>query len=139
MSDPKVDLSAIKEKAASSATPAATAKDKELYQHFTSARISTCFITPGGKRVNFTNYEYYTKDPEIIAYLEKEIASNPRCGVTVGEKVAAEDINPMAALKRKHIQEFLESQKGRDFSAANVTEEEKQKRASIASSADVAN
>ncbi len=86
----------------------------EQYQQYTSSRISTCLITPTGKRINFTNYEYYTKDPEIIAYLDNLIKARVR-GFTKGAVVTAEDINPMAALKRKHIQEFLDSQAGRKF------------------------
>ena len=96
-----------------SAVPAAPVV-VDLYQQYTSARVSTCLITQSGKRINFTNYQYSTKDPEIIAYLDREIA-NGLIGFTKGKRVTAEELNPEIAKKRKIIEEFKASQEGREF------------------------
>lgn len=106
------------------------------YQQYASTRVSVCLIAPGGKRINFANYEYYTKDPELIAFLDKEIAAGLR-GFTKGKLVRAKDINPAAALKRKHIEEFLASQEGRDFTSAQADPAVVAKKAGVLSSAGV--
>ena len=120
-----------------SPTPAPTPAPS-LYTQYTSSRIATCFITPGGKRINFTNYEYYTQDLENISYLDREIERGIR-GIIKGKQVTAEDINPLSAQKRKHIEEFLASQAGRDFSSGKISSQEAAMKSSIMSSADVAN
>lgn len=99
-------------------TPPVTKPSGDGFQQFSCVRQSTCLITPTGKRVNFTDYEYYTKDQEIIDYLKQQIEAGLRI-IKVGAVVSAEDINPAAALKRKHIKEFLESQEGRDYTAVS--------------------
>lgn len=112
MTENKIDINLKKD----------VAKDPEQepeYQQYSSSRISTCMIVPGGKRINFTNYEYYTKDPEIIAYLDKEIAAGMRV-ITKGKMVSQDDLNPAAALRRKTIEEFKASQEGRDFSESRA-------------------
>ena len=86
----------------------------ELYQQYTSSRVSTCLITPTGKRINFTNYQYYTKDPEIVRYLDREIEGGLKV-ITKGKKLTAEELNPEAAKKREIIEEFKASQEGREF------------------------
>jgi len=107
------------------------------YKQYTSSKISTCLFTPTGKRINFTNYEYYTKDPEIMEYLDYEIA-NGLIGFKAGKMVKAEDINPMAALKRRHIEEFLASQEGRDYSSGTLSAAELMKKSAMLSSSGVA-
>jgi hypothetical protein len=87
---------------------------EKIFQHYSSSRVSTCLVTTAGVRINFTNYEYYTKNPDIIEYLNEAIAVGLR-GITKGEMVSKDELSPMAALKRKHIAEFLASQKGRDY------------------------
>jgi len=94
-------------------------KEKAEYQQYSSSRISTCMIAPSGKRINFTNYEYYTKDAEIIAFLDGEIDAGIRV-ITKGDLVTKSELSPAAALKRKHIEEFKASQEGRDFSDAEA-------------------
>ena len=92
-----------------------------VYQQYSSARTSTCLITPTGKRINFTSYQYYTKDPEIIAYLDKAIKDGLR-GFTKGKKLTAEELNPEAAKKREIIEEFKASQEGREFGNTKAVE-----------------
>lgn len=84
------------------------------YQQYTASRVSTCLITPTGKRINFTNYQYYTKDPKIIRYLDTEISRGLK-GFIKGKVLTAEELNPDAAKKREIIEEFKVSQEGREF------------------------
>lgn len=131
MLDPTENLKDLKAKFANEA-----AADAE-YQQYTSARIAASLITPEGKRINFTNYEYYTKDTDIMEYLNNQIAKGLK-GFKRGKMVRASEINPMAALKRKHIEEFLASQAGRDFSSGTLSPEEVRKKSSILGSGGVA-
>ena len=84
------------------------------YQQYTAAKVSTCLITSTGKRINFTNYQYYTKDPEIIRYLDREIA-NGLIGFIRGKMLTAAELDPETAKKREIIEEFKASQEGREF------------------------
>lgn len=84
------------------------------YQQYTSARISTCLITNKGKRINFSSYQYYTKDSEIIRYLDKEIAAGLG-GFVKGKLLTAAELDPEATKRRKIIEEFKASQEGREF------------------------
>jgi hypothetical protein len=117
----KDDLSALAALSAKKASGDEAAKQVDVttttkeYQQYTSARISTCLITPTGKRINFTNYEYYTKDKEIITFLDEELENGCRAFVK-GQLLSVDDINPAAAAKRKIIEDFKASQDGRDFS-----------------------
>ena len=96
---------------------AEAAKTPELeaeYQQYTSSRNATCLITQSGKRINFTNYQYYTKDPDIIAYMDTELKNGLR-GFRKGKKLTATELDPEAAKKREIIDEFKASQEGREF------------------------
>jgi len=84
------------------------------YQQYTASRVSTCLITPTGKRINFSNYQYYTKDLEIITYLDKEIKTG-LIGFIKGKMLTAAQLDPEAAKKREIIEEFKASQEGREF------------------------
>ena len=112
----------------------ATADPEESYQQYTASRVSTCLITPSGKRVNFTNYQYYTKDAEIIAYLDQEIKRG-LIGFTKGKVLTVAELNPEAAKRREIIEEFKASQEGRDFGSTKPESE----RSTALSSDQVAN
>lgn len=92
--------------------PAKTNEDK--YQQYNSSRVSACLITPTGKRINFTNYQYYTKDPEIVAYLDSQIQQG-LSGFVKGNLLTAAELDPETAKRRKIIEEFKASQEGREF------------------------
>ena len=110
-------LDALKNK-----TTPPTEEAKKEYQSYSSARISTSLVTPTGKRINFTNYAYYTNDEEIISFLNREIKLG--CpAITKGDRLSADEINPAAAEKRRIIEEFKVSQEGRDFSGEFAMEE----------------
>ena len=139
MSAIKEALAKVKANTNPTTTPTPTLTSAhDLYTQYTSSRISTCLITPSGKRINFTNYEYYTQDLENISYLDREIDRGIR-GITKGKQVTEADINPLTAQKRKHIEEFLASQTGRDFSSGKLSKEEAVTQSSIMSSKEVAN
>jgi hypothetical protein len=89
-------------------------KSVSEYQQYIAARVSTCLITTTGKRINFINYQYYTKDPEIVSFLDKEISQGLK-GFTKGKVLTAEELNPEAAKKRAIIDDFKASQEGREF------------------------
>lgn len=97
-------------------------KEKAEYQQYTASRVSTCLITPTGKRINFSNYQYYTKDPEIIRYLDKEITAGLK-GLIKGKVLTASELNPEAAKKREIIEEFKVSQEGREFGSTKPESE----------------
>ena len=113
--------------------PVAPVQEVE-YQQYTSARVSTCLITPSGKRVNFTNYQYYTNDPEIVRYLDAEIARG-LSNFTKGEMLTADELDPETAKRRKIIDEFKASQEGREFGNTKDVSE----RTNVLSSSEVAN
>lgn len=118
-------------KAGSSPAPTLTATDVSVpeqvtpkcgfFQHYLCSRISNILITPKGTKITFTNYELFTDDPDVVHYLDTEIEAGLKI-ISRGRIVSKEDTQPMAALKRKHIEEFLASQQGRDFTAANAAE-----------------
>lgn len=137
MSDLQDSLNALKDPAPSQEVQEAPEVGEPEYQQYASTRLSICLIVPGGKRINFTNYEYYTKDPEIMEYLDTQIAKGLR-GYAKGKRVRAEDINPMAALKRKHIEEFMASQEGRDFTSRLADPEKIAQKAAMLSTSGVA-
>ena len=132
-------LANVKKKAAAPdpappVAPAPAVKEKAIYQQYTASKVSTCLVTPGGKRINFTNYQTYTKDPEIIAYLDAEIAGG-LTNFTKGKLLTAEELNPEAAKKREIIEEFKASQEGREFGDTKAVAD----RSSALSSDQVAN
>ncbi len=114
--------------------PPAQAVPEDQYQQYTASRVSTCLITPSGKRINFTNYQLYTKDSEIIRYLDREIEAGT-IGIIKGKILTTSELNPEAAKKREIIEEFKASQEGREFGNTKPTEE----RTSALSSSQVAN
>ncbi len=92
------------------------------YQQYTSSRVATCLITQSGKRINFTNYQFYTKDSEIISYMDREIKAGLR-GFRKGKKLTATELDPEAAKKREIIDEFKASQEGREFGDTKLASE----------------
>ena len=117
--DPEVPVVKTAPALATAAIPAAPVVEVEPaqiaeYQQYTSSRIATCLITQSGKRINFTNYQYYTKDPDIIAYMDTELKNGLR-GFRKGKKLTATELDPETAKKREIIDEFKASQEGREF------------------------
>lgn len=120
------DLSALKNTLAQQeADKPEPSEDDTIYQHYSSSRIAVKLITDKGKKVIFTNYQFITADQDIIDYLDAEIKAGMNV-VTKGKAMTSEEADPMAALKRKHVAEYLEQQealskenaaKSRDFGA----------------------
>lgn len=105
----------IAEKASeASVDPSSTKEDVEVivedtspkYQHYTCSRTSMRMVTPTGGRISFAGYEYITRDPSHIEYLDAEIDLGLNC-VTKGALLTVDEANPMEALKRKHIAEYI--------------------------------
>lgn len=85
----------------------------KLFHVFYSSKLSSNMITTTGRYIVFVNGRYVTNSEEEINYLKTEIAlGNPFLSVVEGKEImSAEDLDPMAALKKQHIAEYLEEQK----------------------------
>jgi len=77
---------------------------EQKFQHYRSSRISTRLVATKGKKIVFTGFQYITKDPDIIEYLNFEI-SQGLPGITKGELLTEKEADPMEALKKRIIQE----------------------------------
>ena len=84
---------------------ATSAPDAVKFQHYSSAKAATKFITDTGQVVCFINFQFITSDKSVMAYLDSEIAAG-NTSITKGELMTAEEADPMSALKRKHIAEY---------------------------------
>ena len=94
--------------------PAKTAApvSEKLYHVFYSTLESCRMITKGGRNIAFVLGKYVTDVPEEIDYLQEEMAlGNSRISVVAGkEQMTADDLDPMKALKKQHIKEYLAEQ-----------------------------
>lgn len=91
----------------------------ESFKMYESSRASVRLITPKGFRISFAGGKYITQNEEAIEYLDKCIKEGV-AGITFAGDVTSDDLNPEAALRKKHFAEFLEMQKqltdpNRDF------------------------
>jgi len=70
---------------------------------------SSNMYTPKGKRIAFVGGRFATSDPDIIAYLDAEIAAgNQFLRHGTAEDVAAVGSgDPLAALRKKFFEEFM--------------------------------
>ena len=80
--------------------------DSKKYQHYNCARIAMNMVTEEGKKIRFVNHQYITADEHEIKYLNDQIKRGLTV-ITKGELMTAEEADPMEALKRKHIAEYL--------------------------------
>lgn len=127
MIEPKVDLSALKAKIATNAKPqteqqeskepevlvldeSKSMREQGVWQHYKGSRQSMRMTTTCGKKFYFAQFELLTQDEDVIGYLDAEIKNNPMIGITKGALMTADDKDPMAALKRKHIAEYIAEQ-----------------------------
>lgn len=123
---PKLDLSALKLKVKEpEAEPAKleqsapevlaldaakTMQEQGVWQHYKCSRQSMRMTTTCGKKFHFAQFEMLTQDEDVIGYLDSEIKNNSMIGITKGALMTADDKDPMAALKRKHIAEYIAEQ-----------------------------
>lgn len=84
----------------------ASNKDEKKFQHYKSSRQAMKMISKTGRKIIFVNYQYMTCEKDIIEYLNEEIELGLNV-ITKGELLTSEEADPMAALKRKHIAEYL--------------------------------
>jgi hypothetical protein len=111
-----MDLDALKKEAAKKSYSPESPAPKETvpsipeikYQHYNSSRVAMRMITYGGKAISFANYKFITADPDIIQYLDTEIERGLNT-VTKGELLTTDEADPMKALKKAHIQEYLDA------------------------------
>lgn len=93
------------------ATPAPIqAKTTEKkYQHYAYSKAATQLITPKGKKFSFVSHQLITDDPEIIEYLDAEIANGLKV-ITKGALLTSKESDPMRAVKALGVKEYLEEQ-----------------------------
>lgn len=123
----KLDLSALKAKVQENAVAqqaeieptVKTLQEQAVWQHYKSSRQSMRMTTTCGKKFHFAQFEMLTQDEDIIGYLDSEISNNPMLGITKGALMNADDKDPMAALKRKHIAEYVAEQAKKAANAAS--------------------
>ena len=82
------------------------------YCCFITSKPAINFITESGKKVKFTGYRYITADPEIIDYLERQIAAGIR-GLTKGDSIISKETDPMEAVRREEALKVLAEQEER--------------------------
>lgn len=103
----------VMEQFAPAPNPAPVLTKKKLdvkFQHYNSSVSSMRMITKNGTHIIFVLGQFITSNPECINYLNAEIDLGlPQ--VTKGELMTAEEADPMAALKRRHIAEYLATKK----------------------------
>ena len=92
---------------AHTASTAQAPTEEKLFQHYSSSRKSMRMITHLGKRIVFISHQLITADQAVIDYLDEQINSDYNPGLKKGKKMTAEDADPMSALKKKHIAEYL--------------------------------
>lgn len=88
-----------------------TLVEKEQFQEYKAARSSVRLITHGGIKVTFTDFRLLTQSPAVMDYLNSEIKAGTLPGITKGELLTLDEVNPMATLKRKVRAELLEEMK----------------------------
>lgn len=81
----------------------------EHFKVYACSRSSTRLITPKGFRITFTDGKYITQNEEAIAYLDQCIKDHVP-GITFSCDATSDDLNPEAALRKKHIAEYLAEQ-----------------------------
>jgi len=91
------------------ATATAPAKVEIKYQHYHYAKAATQMITPTGKKFSFVNYKLVTADPEIISFLDEQIAAGLNV-VTKGALLTSKESDPMRAIKDAAIEEYKKEQ-----------------------------
>lgn len=87
-----------------------TPTEEVLWQQYRSARAATRTITDKGKHIKFTHHEYYTRESDVVEWLDKEIAGGTLPGITRGELVTTSERDPLEKLKKKHIAEYIKEQ-----------------------------
>lgn len=79
---------------------------KEKFQEYKSARSSTRLITNGGIKITFVKFRLLTQSPAVIDYLNAEIEAGMP-GITKGDLLTLDEVNPMATLRREVKEEVL--------------------------------
>lgn len=93
------------------ATPEVKQPEKRLYK---STNKFCNVITPRGKTLHFKAGMYVTDSPEEIEWLDSAIKNNEFANAVYidpnARTITAEQENPLLALKKKHIEEYLKEQ-----------------------------
>ena len=80
---------------------------EEKFQEYRSARPSVRLITEEGIRITFANFRLLTQTEQVIEYLDSEIARGLP-GISKGELLTLDEVNPMQTLRREIEAEMRE-------------------------------
>jgi len=88
-------------KAKLQAKQAGTELEEREYSHYKSSRPAVRLITDLGIRIKFVNFELLTDDPDVIEYLDAQIARNGVPGISKSkDTVTLSDRDPMVKLEK---------------------------------------
>lgn len=75
----------------------------DVLKVFKSTVLSSRYVTPSGKVCSFIGGKFYTKEAEIVDFLQNEVTKgNPHIYIDKNEvEIVAEDRDPMVALTKK--------------------------------------
>lgn len=84
---------------------------KQFHQYF-SNRMRLTIVTPRGKQLYFNGFTYVTDKADEIEFLDGEIAAGNKMLYVKEEQkvVTAEQLDPVAAIKKKAVEEYLAAQ-----------------------------
>ena len=113
--------------------------DQTPFHVFYSIVPSMQVIDSKGQPIIFVSGRFHTRDEGKIAFLNQMIADGTTAIFTKPDQLtmSADDLDPMKALKAKHIKEYLEEQARQLDPNANVSESV-QERLNPASTSDIA-
>lgn len=85
-----------------------------MYNQYFSTRPKLSIVMPSSKRIFFSGGVYVTDKEDEIAFLDAEVKlGHPMIYTKKGEeKVTSEQLDPLAAIKRKAVEEHLAKQAG---------------------------
>ena len=73
---------------------------EQEFQQYKAAKAAVRLITREGIRITFTNFQYLTQNPDVIDYLDEEIAKGLQ-GITKGGVLSTSDLDPMQSMRKQ--------------------------------------
>ena len=88
-----------------------TEKIEKVFQIYTSSLENQKLITRTGRILIVRNYKYLTDEQDIIDFLDSEIKAGGFITMKKAGQTTEDDLDPIAALKKRAVQEYIEEQK----------------------------
>ena len=96
-----------------------------MFQTFRMSRVQTKMITTTGQVLAFRDHQYITADEDEIAYLELCIQKKVP-GLSKGKPVTSSERDPMEALRKKIISDYLAEEQAQLKAVPDMGSTEKQ-------------